>query len=199
MPKLSIAIPVYDMKNRDYFLGRCLDSIKMQSFKDYEIVITENGKGMAGNTNEAIKQSKGELVKILFMDDFLSEKDSLKDIIDNFKDEDTWLVTGCEHYDGDSFFNPHYPTWSTAMGRGANTIGSPSVVTLRRGTVLLFDENLSWVLDCDLYVRYYEAFGLPKFLNTLNVVIGVGDHQATNMISNDAKKNEYDYLIKKNI
>ena len=66
-PKISIAIPVYNMENKDFFLKRCLDSIKSQTFHDYEIVITEKEGGMAINTNEAIRNCKGKFIKILYI------------------------------------------------------------------------------------------------------------------------------------
>ena len=63
--KISIVIPVSKkMKNGDYFLKRCLKSIKSQTFKDYEIVMTEKGNA-SHNTNEGIKQAKGDYIKIL--------------------------------------------------------------------------------------------------------------------------------------
>ena len=36
------------MPNKDFFLDRCLKSILEQTYKNYEIIITENGK-MAEN------------------------------------------------------------------------------------------------------------------------------------------------------
>ena len=74
---ISICIPYYpQMKNADFFMKRCLDSIEKQTYKDYEIVITDQGK-MAENTNTAIKQAKGEIIKILFMDDYLKDENRI--------------------------------------------------------------------------------------------------------------------------
>ena len=60
MPKISICIPTHNMKNKQFFLDRALESIRSQTFQDYEIVITEDGR-MAENTNSAIKKATGEL------------------------------------------------------------------------------------------------------------------------------------------
>lgn len=196
-PKLSIAIPVYPMKDKDFFLRRCLDSIRAQTFQDFEIVMTENGKGMAGNTNEAIRQSTGELIKILFMDDYLAHTNALKDIVESFRGE--WLVTGCEHDDRKHRRNPHYPYYSPNIIRGVNTIGSPSVLTIKNDKPLLFDEKMTWMLDCDYYARLHERSGSPTILNSINVVIGVGEHQATNIISDTIKESEQRYMLKKHL
>ena len=39
-PKFSIIVPVY---NTEKYVKRCLDSIKSQSFKDYEVIIVNDG------------------------------------------------------------------------------------------------------------------------------------------------------------
>ena len=198
-PKISIAIPTHDMPNGEFFLNRAIQSIRAQTFTDYEVVVTKEGK-MAHNTNAAIKKSKGELVKILYMDDYLAHENSLQEIVDHFEGE--WLATGCLHQttDGDLYedpHSPHYPEYTHDISTGNNRLGSPSVITLRREGVLFFDENLSWLLDCDLYARYYKHYGLPILLNDLNVVIGIGKHQTTHRLPNRIKNWEHEYLNKK--
>ena len=193
-PKVSIAIPIHPMENWQFFLTRCLESIYSQTFTDYEIVITNAGK-MAENTNRAINASEGELIKILYMDDFLAHSNALKEIVDNFGDEDNWLVAGCLHQEqGGVPKNPHYPSYNENISQGNNTIGSPSILTIRNKGHLLFDENLSWLLDCELYSRYYKKYGEPKILNDLNVILGIGTHQMTNILSNEDKQKEFNYL-----
>lgn len=180
------------MQNKEYFLNRCIDSIRQQTYQNYEIVICEAGKGMAGNTNEAMRQANGELLKILFMDDFFESKDSLKKIVDNFKGN--WLVTGCKN---DQDLGHHMPMYSDDIETGNNTIGSPSVLTMRNGLDMYFDEELSWLLDVDLYKRLYTKYGAPVILNDINVVLGVGDHQTTNILTLNHKLSEHNYLKKK--
>ena len=55
-PLVSICIPTHEMQDKKYFLARLMSSIKRQTYKNYEIVITETG-GMAENTNNAIKRT----------------------------------------------------------------------------------------------------------------------------------------------
>jgi glycosyltransferase involved in cell wall biosynthesis len=155
-------------------LKRSLDSLVNQTYKDFEVVISDNSendsieqmcgdpiysslrinyfknprKGMAQNTNEAIKQAKGEIIKILYQDDFLAHENSLKEIVDNFTGH--WLVTGCEHEnENGERYNPHLPTYSNKIKSGENSIGSPSVLSIKNGVAILFDENMTWMLDCD--------------------------------------------------
>lgn len=200
-PYLSVVIPIHDMPNGEYFLWRAIQSIMYQTFKDFEIVITQEGK-MAENTNAGIKKARGDLIKILYLDDYLAHQGSLQEIVDNFKSEDQWLVTGCLHQSSEEGIleephSPHYPKYTDDIHTGNNGIGSPSVLTFRREGGLLFDEEMSWLLDCDLYKRYYATYGKPKLLNDLNVVIGIGSHQTTHKLSQREKSSEHEYLNNK--
>ena len=40
MPKISIIVPVY---NTESFLSKCIDSILNQQFKDFEIILVNDG------------------------------------------------------------------------------------------------------------------------------------------------------------
>ena len=127
--KISVIIPIHWMKNWQFFLTRCLESIEKQTFTDYEVIITHYGK-MAENTNSGIKKATGDIIKILYVDDYLAHPDSLKNLAENFKGG--WLATGCVHNWGDGKFkDPHLPTIEGITGNiVSNTIGSPSVIAI---------------------------------------------------------------------
>lgn len=219
MKKLSVAIPTSTMIDGDYLFRRCLDSLWIQSFQDFEIVVTDNSdddviekicseyktgikyvrnpvKGMAQNTNEAIRQSKGEIIKILYMDDFLAHEGVLERIQKIFKKQ--WLVTGCIHtITGDERFNAHHPDYMHDIHTGRNSIGSPSVLTIRNKNPMMFDENMTWLLDCDYYKRMYEKYGPPQVLYEIMTVIGVHEGQATNTMGDERKLQEHKYMEQK--
>ena len=90
-----------------------------------------------------------------------------------------------------------FPKYNKKIHLGKNTIGSPSVLSIKNENPLFFDENMTWLLDCDYYKRLYDKYGEPLILNEINVVIGTGKHQMTNILSNYAKKKEYYYMAKK--
>lgn len=196
-PKISIVTPVHNMANREKFEKRLYASILDQSFKNWEHIVTEEGK-MAENTNAGIKKATGDIIKILFLDDFFHSPDALQHIADEF--DGGWLATGCVHTeDGVEFYNAHFPEWNDDMATGNNTIGSPSVVAFENDNPLLFDESLSYMLDCDLYVRLYERYGLPTLLPYLDVAIGLGAHQTTNLMPNEEKLKEQQYVANKHL
>lgn len=208
------------MKRREHLFVRLLESLWSQVYQDFEIVITDNSdddviknlceqyktgiryyknpiKGMAQNTNEAIRRSKGELIKILYMDDFLSHNKSLLKIVNNF--EGQWLVSACTHIRlGDNFTQGvHYPEYSDDIHTGHNTIGSPSVLTILNDNPMMFDEEMTWLLDCDYYKRMYAEYGEPTYLKDINVILGLHDGQATNTMGDERKVFEYNYMMKK--
>lgn len=190
--KISLCVPIHEMKDKMFFLNRLWSSIDKQTFKDFEVVMTEEGK-MAENTNAAIKRAKGEIIKILYMDDYLADENALQRIVEAFRGG--WLVTGCLHDDREKKFNPHYPTFRPEDTD--NFIGSPSVLAFENKDPLLFDEMMTWLLDFDLYKRLYKRYGMPTILNDLNVIIGIGPHQTTHLLSDEIKLQEKKYTQKK--
>lgn len=214
MPKISICVPIYNMDNAEYFLQRNLASIAAQTFKDYEIIVSDDSEddylkiliskfdlpiryfrnekhSMANNSNNALNQAQSDLVKILYQDDYFYETTSLETIVDHFTPTCWWLATGCTHsIDGVNTFNDHKPYYTESD----NTIGSPSVITMRREVPIRFDPTFHWVLDLDLYRQLYRKYGKPKIYDQINVVIGVGTHQETSKLSDERKELEHKLL-----
>ena len=96
-PKFSIIVPVY---NTEKYVKRCLDSIKSQTFKDYEVIIINDGstdnssdiiskypykiinqenQGLSMTRNNGVKEASGEYLIFLDSDDYI-EKNLLKEI-----------------------------------------------------------------------------------------------------------------------
>ena len=162
----------------------------MQEFKDYEVILTKAGS-MPVNTNRAIQCAKGEIIKVLYMDDYFSSPYALDDIVLHFNESVEWLITGCS--------TNKAPQWTDDIEKGNNKLGSPSVLSFRNHFEdnVLFDKTLSWLLDCDFYKRMYEKFGSPKILPVNNIIIGEHDGQMTYILTNENKQDEQDYLNKK--
>jgi glycosyltransferase involved in cell wall biosynthesis len=187
--KLSIVLPIHDgMKGGADFLWKNVLALSKQTFQDFEIVITNDGK-IAENTNSGIKKAKGEIIKILYLDDTLSHDNVLKEIVDEFEGGADWLITGSD--------NNLDPYWTEDIATGNNKLGSPSALAFRNEDPLLFDENLSWLLDCDLYHRLYERYGEPMILPGNYITIGIGDHQLTRTLTEEDKLKEYNYMRNK--
>ena len=189
MAKVSIVVPFHWMKNWQFFLVRCLESIQEQSFMDYEVILTKTGT-MPINTNRAMSCAEAELIKVLYMDDYFAHPNALRDIVDNFTPDTEWMITGVDT-------NPE-PKWTDDIETGNNKLGSPSALTIRRANIQdSFDERMSWLLDCDYYKRLHESFGEPKILSGVNVNIGTGDHQMTHILTDEEKMAEHELIKQK--
>ncbi len=125
------------------------------------------------------------------MDDFLSDPDVLEDIFRAFEESSSdWVITGAN--------NNLFPRWTNNIETGNNKLGSPSALAFRKEAGLLFDENMSWLLDCDLYKRFYEQSGEPLILDGDYITIGEHDGQMTHLLTDEEKMSEHIYLANKN-
>lgn len=206
------------------FLSFNLSKILNQTYKNYEVVISDhsvsdlikdvcdhyfslgmeikylrnelNRGNSSFNINNAILNSNGKLIKILFQDDFFFHPGALEDIVDEFSNgEINWLVTACCHSrDGINFERNYYPQYTEDIMEGNNLISSPSVLSfLRDENITLFDEKLVWLMDCDIYKRLYMKYGDPFYLNSINVVNRTWDGQFNNHIPWERKMREVQY------
>jgi glycosyltransferase involved in cell wall biosynthesis len=210
MPKISIIVPSHTMANGAFFLARTLKSIGEQTFKDYEVIIKSNGR-MAKNMNDGIRCAKGEIIKLLCMDDYLAHPDALQEIVDNWKGG--WMATACAHLSVEDMvwakgedkgkpiplgtvFDPHYAKYENRdkILLGGNTVGGLSVVAFKNEDPPLFDENLDWLVDVEFYTKLFDRWGTPTILNDINVIIGVGSHQTTQVLTDEYKANEGVYV-----
>src|SRR5882757_4680077 len=101
-PKVSVLVPVF---NAEKYLPECLDSILMQDFSDYELVISDDcstdgttavieryaakdprirwwrnpaNLKQAANLNLCLREARGEFIKFVFADDKLLSVSALR-------------------------------------------------------------------------------------------------------------------------
>lgn len=181
-PKVSIVVPIHPMANGEFFLWRLVNSLTSQTFKDWELIITKDGK-MAENTNSGIKRARGELIKILFLDDYFSSPSSLEEMVHTFDFKDNWMIVGSD--------DNQTPRWTEDIANGNNKLGSPSALMMKSTKLLFFDEAMSWLLDCDLYKRLEKEHGRPRILPGNYITLGKGDHQMTHILTDTEKLAEH--------
>jgi glycosyltransferase involved in cell wall biosynthesis len=222
--KISICIPTWEQygKGTD-FLNHLLNTIVTQTYKNFNVIISDHsidnnienlcnsfkdkleifyiknpnnrGNGPA-NTNNSIINADGDIIKIMFQDDFFYENNSLELIVKEFENNDcNWLVNGCNHTytDGENFVNSMSPRWNDNIILGINTISSPSVLSFRKGINILFDEKLIMYMDCEMYYQLYLKFGLPKIIPNYLITNRLHEHQISSMYQKDANE-EINYI-----
>lgn len=206
---VSIAIPCYEMHGRGAgFLEVALGQVAIQSYPLIEVVVADHSKDRAvaqvcerwsdridlryvrnaakrgsssANVNVAIKNCRGQLIKILCQDDHLYDETAIDRTVGAFGAEDAWLVTSYLHVvEGAPTYDRHDPRLTSDIAV-SNTIGTHSCLTIRNtDDPELFDENLLWMMDSEYYRRLYERFGPPAILGDVTVVQVLWDGQVTN-------------------
>jgi glycosyltransferase involved in cell wall biosynthesis len=221
---ISITIPTYEMNGVGHkFLEKSLEFICKQSFKDFEVIISDHSKtdeiknvcsnfkllninyiknnkdvgSSSANLNNAIKNSKYDIIKFLMQDEYIYEKNTLLDIKKTFENKEiNWVATGCLY--GNDVNQPSgkmIPSYNDRIIYGNNTIGSPSVVSIRKTDDLeLFNPDLIWLMDCDYYKRLFDKWGNPAIIYDYKIFVNQHPNQVTNILDNNRKEKEHFFL-----
>jgi len=202
MFEFSIAIPAHDRgENGPIWMRELLDSLKMQTYKNFEIVVSDQSKNdlildvckeysddfdftyvryegsvPCENINTALENCNGRIIKPFFSDDIFVSKDALKIIQKEYlKSGCKWAFSGfCGTKDGKSFYDERLPQWTDYMLEGRNLLSSPSVVSFLNNSKVFFDENLKLFLDTEFYHRMRWKNGMPKFIS--EILVANRDH-----------------------
>jgi glycosyltransferase involved in cell wall biosynthesis len=194
------------------YLKTAIESVVVQSYQDFEIVIADDsasrevfelirefqsmnvaiqyfetgGKsGIGANTNNCISKSRGALIKILFQDDYLSHSRVLERTRRQFRfRRKKWLAAGTIHFNQQDllFQNRMIPRRSDNLLIGKNSISSPSVITFRRGSFVPLATNLTYIIDCEWYLRMSHTYGLPIFSSRIDIVNRLHENQQTHKV-----------------
>lgn len=224
--KVSICIPCYEMNGFGVqFLNHNLNMISKQTYSNIEIIISDhslnnniydlstswnnklnikhffnpNNRGnSSSNLNNALTRASGDLIKIIFQDDFLYNENSIQITVDHFTIDNYWVVSSCEHtIDGIHFIQPFTPHYHDNIHLGANTISSPSVLSFKNQNIELFDEQLIWLMDVEHYKRLHDKYGDPTIINEITVVNRTWQGQVSSSMPQIRKQTELDYVQKK--
>jgi len=226
-PFFSIAIPTYGYNGRgSEFLDFSLKILSNQTFKDFEVVISDHsiddtiydtikkwedkldiiyvknevGRGIISpNINKALSLCKGEWIKILFQDDFLNGNDSLAkhySFIVNNSDIKWFAAYTHVTYNGSDISWSFEPMWVNDLWTGNNKLGCPSNFTIINKELIFFDEKLNWLMDVEYYLRMKEKFGDVKILSEYVIVNRISPERLSNNLPNSIKISELEKLKK---
>ena len=152
------------------------------------------------NTNNAMRMAEGDIIKILYSDDFILTTNLTEELDKAFTPEVSWAVTGFAHTidDGHTHYNPKLPVYNERLLEGVNTLSSPSILALRNGIEEYFDEHLVMLMDCDMYYRLYKMLGNPVVIEDIH--ISNREHRNQTQRSSDHLiPEEIEYLKKKHL
>ena len=209
-PRFSICIPVWEQHGFGLqYIKDLIYSIQIQTFQNYEIVISDHsinndiyefvatlknikyvknlsnrGNGVY-NLNQTLIRVSGEIIKIMFQDDFMFDRRCLEKFDEAFQDENIkWAVCGCNHTrDGVNFERPMVPSWNDKLLEGVNTISSPSVLAFHNENIELFDEDLTMLMDVAYYYRLGQRYGMPTIIEDCLVTNRCHENQISSRYS----------------
>jgi glycosyltransferase involved in cell wall biosynthesis len=211
LPSLSVIIPCYEMKGiGDTHLRRSLNALANQSWKNFEVVITdhsvsdlifdvvkefssrieinyirneEHRGSSCMNANRGIENSKFDYIKFLFQDDFLAHDKSLEYGMKFLVwSKAGWVASACNHRDDktEKIYWNHFP--KIVDGELFNALNSLGCpsVLYFKKTDVRFDERLPALMDIDYYEQVKLLFGNPVLFDDINVTVGIHEAQVTN-------------------
>jgi len=231
-PYISICIPAY---KRTEFLKRLLDSITIQKFRDFEVIISDDSPGdevknMAdlfsehlpdiiyhrnrvplgtpANWNESISHARGEWIKIMHDDDWFNGADSLAKFAESArKAGDKFIFSS--YFDvflsGNKSKRIIPPAFRFRMLQkepailiSKNIIGPPSVVMCRNDGNHLYDAQLKWLVDIDMYIRRLQHDKIVYLPEPL-INVGIGQDQVTSFVHGvpEVEVPEHFYFLEK--
>ena len=218
--RVSYCIPTHDGNARcQQYLFDIFYALSQQTNMNFEVVVSDHSKSdkilkvikdywdvfsinyyrnsdslgnISANTNNALRIAEGEIKKVLFSDDFILTKNLTEELDKAFTPEVKWCVSGFAHTidDGKSHYNPKLPEYNDRLLEGINTISSPSILALKGDLDEYFDEDLTMLMDCDMYYRLYKYHGDPAILQ---------DFHISNREHKTQTQRTYDHLLPKEI
>ena len=221
--RVSYCIPTHDHPRCEQYMFDILYPLSQQTTKDFELCVSHQGDqtrilralndywdilnitfkraeegNISVNTNNAMKMGEGDIIKVLYSDDFILTANLTEELDKAFTEDVSWAVTGFAHTldNGKTHYNPKLPVYNERLLEGVNTLSSPSILAVRNGIEEYFDEQLVMLMDCDMYYRLYKNHGDPFVLKDIH--ISNREHRNQTQRSNEHLiPEEIDYLKNK--
>lgn len=126
----------------------------------------EKRGSISANTNCALRHADGEILKVMFQDDLILTNNLTSALDKAFVDGVDWAVSRFAHTvdDGKTHYNAKMPEYNDRLLEGVNTLSSPSILAMRNGIEEYFDEELTMLMDCDMWYRLYKYHGEPAIM-----------------------------------
>ena len=219
---LGVCIPCHITSDQDLtFLYRALESIRYQTLKPREIVLSDDSpknlnslkilsafpelnirvirnlfaQGIAGNSNFGVSQLKTEWVHVLHQDDWLSSSSGYEKIIEEIQDLGTnfrWILVSGTHEDGSVIV----PLWKKSNLFGFNSIGGPSCLFTRNTDFIQYDERFRMLVDVKNYSDYFNSFGNPGVIKNPLINYGNPPTRVSRNMSPDQTLGELNLILK---
>ena len=166
--------------------------------ENLDLVFHKNDSNNApDNINFGVSVSKGNIIKLLFQDDFLIDSEALANT-QRVSHQFPWMVCASQNANdrGHLVGRKVFPVYSNRLRKGENLIGAPSAASFLRDSFVQMDGRLPYLFDVDWYLSMGHKHGYPLHVSTPGV--GIREHagQATHW-ARHGKRRELRILRKK--
>lgn len=190
VPKLSIIIPVYNVEK---YIKKCLDSIKEQTMKDFEIIIVNDGAednseeiikkyqiqnenlkiryfkkengGLASARNYGVKHAKGNYISFIDPDDYLEP--NTFECLNKYMNEGIDLIKfklKLVDKEGKSIRKVNGPVFDKCSGEEAYKILCINDEFMDPACIYLYRREFFVKNKFQYRLRYHEDFGLTSLI-----------------------------------
>lgn len=199
---------VSDQSNTDKLFEVC-----QEYASEVQIIYCKNqdNPGFITNVNSVIELGQevgSEIIKILFQDDFILTPTVVEETYMQMTNSPQhWAVCGFAHTidEGRTHYNAKIPVWNDDIIRGVNTFSSPSILSMKKDSIEYFDENLTMLMDCEMYYRLHSKYGEPLIMQQIHISNREHQNQTSRLMQSQeefdkALSNEVEYcLLKHNL
>lgn len=213
--RISVVVPLYDPESQfQDFLNDLLESVAQQSTLPLQVILCGNqpptylgnlllrfsgllkivwlqnqSSNAPENINFGVAAAEGEVVKLLFQDDFLIDSHVLARS-QKVSAEAPWRVFACQgaQEDGSLIEQKVFPVFTNRLRDGENQIGAPSVVAFKKSSYVEMDSRLPYLFDVDWYLSMAHVNGFPSYETTTSIGIRGHAGQATHWAKSGFRK-----------
>jgi GT2 family glycosyltransferase len=182
--------------SRDNVIENMVRTLDTRGVHFIYVRYSENYGNPCHNWNNALKYATGDTLQYSAMDERPAHPKSVEDAV-NYMNKTGAKWIACGHVDepgGQRFI----PRWNPHLLSGINTISGPAAIMFRKELRhIQLDPTFSWLLDLDWYYRMFLAAGPPVIFENVTYINFVGDHQLTNTVNNQARRNHEALLIRR--
>ena len=200
IPFFSVVIPVYNVEK---YLTECVDSVLKQSFKNYEIILVDDGSpdncpvicdelsekhecikvihqkngGLSDARNQGLRNASGEFIVFLDSDDKLASYEVLDTLYNYIKKENCKIIYCPRIARFSDVLKPIFSQSIKTKKLSSTELFSYSITCQSIFTACLFITNRQFLLTNSLFftknILHEDMDWIPRLLNVEDELIGI--------------------------
>jgi glycosyltransferase involved in cell wall biosynthesis len=205
---LSICIPVYE---QPVLLERCLASLAMQTYTNFEVIVTDDSptnssatvveryqhllqidyeknmpaKGFPNNWNYALSKAGGTYLWLLHQDDSLMRRNVIENVITQLQSTQCDVLFGSfeqPQYQGFKAINQQFTAKKVIPWHFlTGNTIGPPSNVIMKHNSVQYDGRFQWLVDVEYYLRLHRNMPNWYYLQSQVIEVGVHEGQMTNI------------------